>query len=104
MRFSGERVFRPAQPRAHQRSCQRILSAWSRWRDRSILFETELGECLGNKTFLISLAAHGQVEDHRCDTLPRPTAFVGRETKLGANDIKGPEHALKVMRLEGTGP
>jgi hypothetical protein len=69
-----------------------------------MLFETELGECLGNKTFLISLAAHGQVEDHRCDALPRPTAFVGRETKLGANDIKGPEHNFKVVRLEGTGP
>jgi hypothetical protein len=55
-----------------------------------ILFETELGEYLGRKTFLISLADHGQVEDHRCDTLPRPTAFVGGETKLGANDIKCP--------------
>jgi hypothetical protein len=68
-----------------------------------ILFERELGEYLGRKTFLISLAGHGQVEDHRCDTLPRPTTFVGGETKLSANDIKGPNHSSEVMKLEGTG-
>jgi hypothetical protein len=71
---------------------------------RSMLpFETELGEYLGRKTLLIDLADHGQVEDHRRDTLPRPTAFAGRKTKLSANDIKGAEHSSKVMRLEGTG-
>jgi hypothetical protein len=32
-----------------------------------------------------------------------PTAFVGRETKLSANCIKGAEHSLKVTKLEGTG-
>src|SRR6516162_7483437 len=68
-----------------------------------ILFKTELSEHLGNKSFLIGLAGHGEVEDHRCDTLPRPTPFVGGETKLRANSIKGPEHRLKVMRLEATG-
>jgi hypothetical protein len=68
-----------------------------------ILFEAELAEYLCHKTFLISLAGHGQVEDHRCDTFPGPTAFVGGETKPSANDTKCPEHSSKVMRLEGTG-
>ena len=46
--------------------------------------------------------AADRFKDHRCDTPPRPTTFVG-ETKLSANDIKGPEHSLKLMRHEGTG-
>ena len=66
-------------------------------------FKTELRKYLGTKTFLIGLAGHGQVEDDRCDTLPRPTAFVRGETKLSANGIKGSEHGSKVMKLEGTG-
>jgi hypothetical protein len=68
-----------------------------------IRFKMELGKYLGNKTFLISLAGHGQVEDHRCDTLLQPTAFVGGETKLSANDIEGPKHRFKMMKLKGTG-
>jgi hypothetical protein len=66
-------------------------------------FETELGEYLGRKTLLIGLAGHGQVEDHRCYTLPRPTSLVGGQTKVGGNDIKGPDHSSKVMKLEGSG-
>jgi hypothetical protein len=58
---------------------------------------------MGNKTFLIGLAGHGQVEDHRCDTLPRPSAFVGGETKLRANSIKRTEHSLKLTSLKATG-
>ena len=72
--------------------------------DRRVsLLKAELGEYLCSKTFLIDLAGHSQVEDYRCDTLPRPTSFMGGETKLSANGIKGPEHCLKVMRLEAAG-
>ena len=67
-----------------------------------ILFKTELGERLGNKTLLIGLAGHRHVEDHRRDTLPRQAAFVGGDIKLSANAIKGVEHSPEVMRLERT--
>jgi hypothetical protein len=59
-----------------------------------MLANGSLGECLGNKTFLISLAGHGHVEDHRCDTLRRQTAFVGGDTKLSAKTWGGPGYAL----------
>jgi hypothetical protein len=93
MPFSGEGAANPGVALGASAGLPAPLSVWPRWRDRSMLFETELGECLGNKTFLISLAAHGQVEDHRCDTLP--DRLRGRGDEAGRKRHQKPQAYLE---------
>jgi hypothetical protein len=49
-----------------------------------VAFEIEVGECLGNKTCLIGLAGHSQVEYPRCDAMCFSTASASGHMELSA--------------------